>query len=58
MVNKFLPDSNWVSVVNIDGTGLRNLVMVGPPDLGDGPYGEGCAALDWPYGRRHHGPEL
>jgi len=43
----YFPDTNWVSVMNIDGTGLKNLVMVGPPTL---EGGEGYAALDWPCG--------
>jgi hypothetical protein len=43
----YFSDSNWISVVNIDGTGLRNLVAVDWPDL---QPGECCAALDWPYG--------
>jgi hypothetical protein len=44
----YYPDTNWLSVVNIDGTGLKNLVMVDIPSIS---ASEEClSAIAWPSG--------
>jgi len=42
------PDTNWLSVVNIDGTGLKNLVMVDIPSISSEE--EHLTAIAWPSG--------
>jgi len=44
----YLPDTNWLSVINIDGAGLRNLLMVDIPTVTAGE--ELISAIAWPSG--------
>jgi hypothetical protein len=44
----YYPDTNWLSVVKIDGTGLTNLVMVDIPSISSGE--ERLSAIAWPSG--------
>jgi len=44
----YFPDSNWLSVVNIDGTGLKNLLVVDIPSISAGE--ERLSAIAWPSG--------
>ena len=44
----YLPDTNWLSVMNIDGTGLRNLLMVDIPTVT--AWEELISAIAWPSG--------
>jgi hypothetical protein len=46
----YLPDTNWLSVMDIDGGNIKNLLMVDLPSVYANEYDDHPSALAWPSG--------